>query len=262
MISTITRNNVIKKALKFSAAVIFWFGVWQSASMIVGENLKLFLPGPVSVIKSLGEIVQTADYWAATGMTLLRIFSGFALGVIFGIAAGVLTCGVDALDALLSPAFKVVRAVPVVSFIILAYLFIDVDNLPVFISFLMVLPMIWQTVHDGMKNADPKLCEMAVCFGFGRIKTLLAVRLLSCREALITACAGALGFAWKSGVAAEVLCTPEVSIGHHVYRAKGNLDFDEVYALTLTVVILSLIIEILFKSICKRHFAGKGGNNA
>lgn len=229
--------------------------------MLVGENLRLFLPGPAAVVKCLGRIAFTADYWAAVAATIARIFSGFVLGVAAGITAGILTGCFTAADAVLSPAFRIVRAVPVVSFIILAYLFIDVDGLPVFISFLMVLPMVWQPVRDGIRNADRELCEMASCFGLGKARTLFAVRLPSCGGEIATACAGALGYAWKSGIAAEVLCTPAASIGHRVYLAKGNLNFDEVYALTLTVVILSLIIEVLFKTLCAKYLVRKDGKN-
>ena len=37
---------------------------------------------------------------------------------------------------------------------------------------------------------------------------------------------------------------------------KGNVNYDEVYAVTLTVVILSLIIELALKHVCRAALKG------
>ena len=74
---------------------------------------------------------------------------------------------------------------------------------------------------------------------------------------VISAILTSLGFAWKSGIAAEVISEPNVALGTILMEGKGMIDFSSVYAVTLTVVILSLVIEILLKGICKRT-VGKG----
>ena len=48
-----------------------------------------------------------------------------------------------------------------------------------------------------------------------------------------------------------------ISLGKSIYRAKGNLDFSEVYAVTLTVVVLSLLFETALKSLCRIYLARK-----
>lgn len=260
-ISTITQNKKFKKIISGIAAAVFWIIIWEAASLLVSEDLKLFLPSPFSVMKRWGEIALTSQFLISCGATLARIFAGFAIGCIAGISAAVLTSSLKLCDILISPMLKVIRAVPVVSFIILAFLFIDVDNLPVFISFLMVVPLIWQTTHDSIASTDIKLLEMGRVYGLKPLTVLFKIKLGSNRGAIITSCVSGLGFAWKSGVAAEVLCTPMISIGKNIYRAKGNLDFDEVYALTLTVVVLSLLFEVFLKYLCKKYVV-KGEKNA
>ena len=63
------------------------------------------------------------------------------------------------------------------------------------------------------------------------------------REAAITG----LGIAWKSGIAAEVICNPLGSLGALLSGAKLTIDYEQVFAVTLTVVILSLILENILK---------------
>lgn len=253
MISTTTKNKQITKIFKKILILFFWLAVWETASLLVRNELKMFLPGPAEVFRKWLEVGFTAEYLLSAGATLLRIFAGFMFGAATGFLLGIMTADIKLLDSLVSPVLRIIRAVPVVSFIILAFLFIKVDVLPVFISFLMVVPLIWQTVRDGVTGTDKELLEMCRIYNVGKIKTLFRVRLPYCMPEIISACVSSLGFAWKSGVAAEVLCTPDVSLGHRIYSAKAALDFDEVYAVTLTVVILSLIIELLLKYLCKKY---------
>ena len=253
MTSTTAKNKTLKQILKSLIILIFWLAVWETASLLVRDELKIFLPGPVTVFRKWIEVGFTADYLLSAGATLLRIFAGFVCGTVTGFILGILTADSKLINSLVSPLLRIIRAVPVVSFIILAFLFIEVDTLPVFISFLMVVPLVWQTVRDGLNSTDKELLEMCRIYKVGKIRALFRVRLPACLPEIISACVSALGFAWKSGVAAEVLCTPALSLGHRIYSAKAALDFDEVYAVTLTVVILSLIIEFLLKYLCKKY---------
>lgn len=262
MISIIVmKNKRLKKAIKFILVLTFWLAVWETASLLVRDELKLFLPSPIAVFTKWLEIGFTAEYLTDAGVTLLRIFGGFALGSFGGIVLGIITTSSRILNSLISPVLKIVRAVPVVSFIILAFLFIHVDALPVFISFLMVTPLMWQTVHNGIENSDKSLDEMCRVYKIGKTKSFFKVKLPQCIPEIITAGVNALGLAWKSGVAAEVLCTPNISLGHRIYSAKASLSYDEVYSVTLTVVLLSIVIELLLKSICKKYLSNGGKQN-
>lgn len=251
MMTSISKNKTfLYSALKIIISLCFWVVLWQLASMYISDDLKLFLPSPVSVFKSFILLCGTGEFYSKVFASLMRIVIGFASGVVAGMLFGILTSELNIFDTLFSPAFRVIRAVPVVSFIILAYLFIDTDNLPIFISFLMVVPLVWQTTHDSLKSAVPELCEMGKVFGLNRFKLLYKIKLPAVFGELLSVTVSALGFAWKSGIAAEVICSPEISLGKSILKAKNNLGFDEVYALTLTVIILSIIFEIVLKRLC------------
>ena len=60
---------------------------------------------------------------------------------------------------------------------------------------------------------------------------------------LAAAVCTAIGLAWKSGVAAEVLCLPKAAVGTQVYFSKLYLDTPALFAWTLVVVALSLTVE-------------------
>lgn len=251
--------SVLKKTAKTIFAAAFWILVWEAASRLVSQDNKLLLlilPSPAAVFKKWLEIGFTLDFLSAVGHTLLRIVTGFFVGVVSGFLLGILTHCFKLVNTLFSPLLKTIRAIPVVAIIILLYLFFKSGTLPVVIVALMVLPIIWQTVNDGLEGTDPKLLEAAKVFKLGNFKTLVSIKLPSITEAFTTASVNALGLAWKSGVAAEVICLPEISLGTLLWMGKGNVNYDEVYAVTLTVVILSLIIELALKHVCRAALKG------
>ena len=154
--------------------------------------------------------------------------------------------------AVFSPVLHIVRAVPVASFIILALVWIKSAYLAVFISFLTVTPMIWSSTESGIENIDVRYLEAAKIFRLNPFKTLFEVKLPFLLPSFTASAANALGFAWKSGVAAEVICRPAGSIGRLLQDAKLYLETPNVFAVTAVVALLSLAFEIIIKRIAKR----------
>ncbi len=243
----------LNKLLVGAAVAIFWLTVWTLAGGAVGE--EILLPSPVKVCETLWALWGTTVFWRSVALSLLRILGGFIAAVIVGTLLAVLTTHCRPLHVLLSPLLHIVRAAPVASFIILAYVWIRVQILPAFIAFLMVVPLIWANVCEGIRNTDRKLLETARVFRLWRWKTLTLVHLPSVRPYFIAACTTGLGFAWKSGIAAEVICTPADSIGKQLYSAKSYLETPEVFAWTVTVVLLSVLLEQVLLWAVKRRKA-------
>lgn len=234
----------------------FWALVWVFASMLVGS--ELLLPGPWKVICTLSELVLTADFWRAAGLTLLRIFAGMVIGVVLGSVIAVLTCASVWCDRILSPAVKVVRAAPVASFILLVLLWVATGRVPVVISALMVLPVIWGNVAKGIRSADPQLLEFAVAYRFSRGKTARLVYLPAAAPYFAAGVETSLGLAWKAGVAAEVLCHPKLAVGTGVYLSYMNLETPELFAWTLVVILLSFLVESVLVRFLRKAVRGYG----
>ena len=235
----------MRRALLAVGAALFWLTAWQLTSMFVGQ--ELLVPAPAVVLATLARLATDPGFWLTTGASLSRVLLGFVAGVSGGTAAAVLTTRSRLADAVLSPALRVVRAAPVASFVILALVWIPAGRLAAFISFLMVVPVVWDNVAAGLRGQDPELLEMAAVFGLGRWQTLRRVRVPSVLPFFATACTTGMGLAWKSGVAAEVIGRPPVSIGGQLQDARIYLETPAVFAWTITVVALSLALERLLR---------------
>ncbi len=233
------------------AVLAFWLLVWWLCSEAIGQ--EILLPSPAVVAVTLWQQWGTGAFWLTVGASLLRVLGGFAAAVIAGSALAALTTRFRLLEQLLSPVLHIVRAAPVASFIILAYFWIQLQILPAFIAFLMVVPLVWANISQGIRQTDTKLLEMARVYGFGRMKTLQHVYVPSVLPYFEAACTTGLGFAWKSGIAAEVICSPLLSIGREMLNAKAYLEMPDVFAWTVTVVLLSVLMERVLQWLVRRR---------
>ena len=144
----------------------FWLAVWEAASLAV--DLELLLPSPIRVAERLASLAGQADFWASAGGSMARIFLGFTAALLLGTAGAALSFRLTAAEALLRPVLRIVKATPVASFIILALVWIPSPGVPVFTSFLMVFPIVFENVLSGMRHTDRQLLEMGRMFRLSR----------------------------------------------------------------------------------------------
>ena len=229
--------------IKKIAVPVFWILVWQGAYMLIGKDI--IFASPLDTLKALWALVRTAEFYSITLSSLLRTAAGFFLGAAAGIMLGAACSIWDWVRSLAKPIIDIVRAAPVVSFIILALIWIKTGFIPVFISFLTVTPIVWSAVTEGVGAVDIKLLEMANVFRYpARIK-LKKIYFPQIRPYLRTALVTGAGFAFKSGVAAEVIASPALSIGRMLQESRIYFETAELFAWTAVIIILSMIFEKL-----------------
>lgn len=243
---------MLNKIFKNTAILLLWLTIWQFAAYIISS--EIIVPTPLTTLKALFQICKTNEFYLAVLLSLLRIISGFILGVIFGFSGALLSCKFKIFSAIFSPVLKVIKAVPVASFIILAFYWFQSDILPVFICFLMVLPMVWSTVETELNNIDEKYLELAKVYRLDNLKTFFQIKIPFILPSFLSTTFTALGFAWKSGIAAEVICRPNLSLGNMLQDAKIYISTPEVFAVTSVVAILSIILEGVVKRTVRRFY--------
>lgn len=229
-------------------AVLVWLLVWQGGSMLFRAwfpHGQLLLASPVSVLARLGELAGTAVFWRSVGQSAARIFGGFLIGTVLAAVLAVLASASRLLRELLSPAVAAVKAVPVVSFIILALVWLSSEALPVFISALMVFPPVYLNVLAGIAAADGSLLEMAEVFRVPFRRRLTGIYLPAVLPYFRSAVSLALGLCWKAGIAAEVIGLPAGTVGERLYTAKIYFQTPDLFAWTLVVVAVSAVCERL-----------------
>lgn len=252
-------SPAVRKLLRTPAVLAFWFLVWALAAAAVGQ--ELLLPSPVQAARELISLARTPDFWLTIGRSVLRVLTGILSAVGLGVGIAFLTHKSAVMNALFSPVMTLVKSTPVASFIILALVWLGRSVVPVFISALMVLPVVWANVSAGLNGIDPRLLELARVYRLPRGRVLRRITWPSVLPHLRAALRSALGLGWKAGIAAEVLTVPPYSIGKRIYEAKLYLETTELFAWTAAVILVSLLIENLLLRLTD-SFGRKDGAHA
>ena len=198
------------------AAVLLWVLLWQLAAMAV--DIPLLLPSPLAVLQRLWQLCGEREFWYTVFTSLCRILLGFAAGVAAGVLLAAAAWRWRFVQAMVRPMVGVLKSTPVASFIILALVWVKTEQLATLISFIMVLPLVYNNLCQGIAAADPKLLEMAKVFELS---------------------------GWKTFHAAEVLGRPLTAIGTKIYESKVYLETADLFAWTLVIILLSVALERL-----------------
>ena len=240
-LSSAKEGNFLKKKISRLLPALFWILVWLLLSMLVGH--RLLLASPLETLLRLTELILTAGFWRSVLFTLGHILAGFGAAMLAGALTGALSARFEWMKNLLAPLLTVIKSVPVASFVIVALIWIPSKRLSILISFLITFPLIHAAVLDGLTHIDPMLLAMTRVFQMTPLYRMLAIDLPAVLPRLTSAAGVAIGLAWKSGVAAEVIGIPTGSVGERLYQAKVYLATPDLFAWTLTIVLASMLCE-------------------
>lgn len=245
-----------KTWLRKCIIIVFWLSIWQLGSLAVGNSILLV--GPASMVKALAALLPSLDFWQTIAYSFGKISIGFLSAFFLGIALGSAGYRFPLLQELLKPIVLLMKSIPVASFVILALIWLGSRQLSVFISFMVVFPIIYINTISGLESTDKKLLEMAQVFHISAWKKILFIYLPALMPYLISGCKVSLGMSWKSGIAAEVIGIPAHSIGERLYMAKIYLSTADLFAWTFVIIIISAVFEQMFLYVLKQA-AWKGG---
>lgn len=224
--------------------ILLWIAVWQAVAWIVHNPIMLV--GPVETVKALAQLIVTEDFWRSLGASFVRIAGGFLAGSAVGIVLAWFSCRRKGIEDILAPLVRILKSVPVASFIILALIWFGASGIAFFISFIVVLPILYLNTLEGLHSVDPALAEMAEVFHIPSGSLLKYIEIPAAWPFLTSAFELALGMSWKSGIAAELIGQYRNSIGNHLYMDKIMLDTAGILAWTVVIVLVSWGFEQLF----------------
>ena len=243
-------KKVSSSCLKYVLIILFWLLVWEAANILIESNIAIVSPRAAFV--RLFVLGQTFEFWSSIATSLGRIMQGFLLAFCVGIIIATISAKSKIFYQLILPAVNVMNAIPIASFTIIALLAMNSAKLPIFIAFVTVFPIIFFNTYKGIENTDTLLLEMADIFDVPLWKKIYFIYFKSVTPYVFSAASIGIGFAWKSGIAAELIGVVRGTIGANLHNARIFLLTADVFAWTIAIVLLSYLMERLFRLIFGR----------
>ncbi len=246
-------NTKFEKILSVATALL----LWQLVAVIISE--EVLLVSPVKVFIRLSELIFEKSFWSAILFSFIRITSGFFIAIIIGTLLAIIAYRFKIAEVFLWPYISIIKSTPVASFIILCLIWLSSSTLPIFISTIIVIPIVYTNMLAGFKSTDKKILEMAEIFNLSFKKKLLFIYLPKIKPHFISACTVSIGLAWKSGIAAEIIGIPSGSMGEMLYNAKLYLATADLFSWTVAIIVISILFEKLVLLIINKLFSSFGG---
>ena len=245
MITMIRR--LFNKDINRILAVAVWLVIWQAASVLTG--LDIILASPVSVLSGLVSLLgKSSTYRILTG-SMLKITLGFVSAVILAGVCAVVAHRCKAFKKMLAPPVLLMKSLPMASFIILLIIWFGSGRVSIFTSFIVTFPIVYSAVLSGIDRRDMQLIEMADVNGVGIIRRICWIDVPQILPIARPDFKVAAGMCLKAGVSAEVIGLARNSIGEQLYYSKLYIDTVDLFAWSIMVVLLSILLEKIFTAL-------------
>jgi len=240
--------------ISFSSCVAIII-IWEIVSVALGASV--ILPSPFEVASSVLKLFASPVFLKNVGATVLRAVFSFLIIFFSGAVAGTVAGLRPTVDAVLSPFITLLKATPVMSVILLAFIWFSTGAVPVFAAFLMAFPVMYVQVMNGTHHLDGKLLQMCRVYGITGRKYLSNFVIPSLVPSYVTGAKQSLSMIWKVVIAAEVLTVPQSGIGRSLQLAQVRLDTASVFAWTIIAVVLTFAGDFIFSVITKKKLSGR-----
>ncbi|PTX16664.1 NitT/TauT family transport system permease protein [Halanaerobium congolense] len=242
------KNSIIKP---FWILLFFIFLIWERSA--AGLN-SLILPSIGESYQALKEIALSGILLESFIITLRRTLIAYGLAVILGIITALLLYRFKILQRTFRPLITVIQATPPVVWVSLAVVWFGVadDLTPIFLIFIVSLPVIFVNIFQGLEDMNVELVEMARAYSTPKYRILKEIYLPSLLPALVSALSIAFAFAWKSSVFAEFIASSS-GIGYQLSRANSMMATDRLFAWTIVLILFMLFVEYYLLEKLKKH---------
>lgn len=231
-------------------SVAFLIALWKAGA--VALDSELILPSPEHTLLAVTELIMEKQFLSIIGATILRGLVGFAISFLLAMALGIIAGMNSRFNAFLQPILVTIRSTPVISLILLALIWFDVDQVPVFIALLTMFPFICTNIIEGIRNINPDLVEMAYVYRVRNRKIITNIYIPGIYPFIFSGISSAMGFGWRAIIIGEVLSQPTYGIGTFMQNAQTYLLVDKVIAWTIIAILLSYLFEQIIRLVEKK----------
>jgi sulfonate transport system permease protein len=237
----------LKVALYGSIVPIILLAAWQILS-VVGVLEQHLLPAPTQVLEKLGSMVADGTLWGHIGVTLLRIFIGFAIGVAFAVVIGSFVGYLKIAEQLMDPLIQGFRSIPSLAWVPLFILWMGIGE-PSKITLIAVgvfFP-VYLNIVSGIQGVDRKLIEVGKIYNFTPFQLVRKVILPASLPSFFTGIRSGLGLGWMFVVAAELMGASK-GIGYLLVVGQNTYSPDLVLASIVLIAILGKLTDSALKT--------------
>lgn len=242
-------SSLLTRGLAPLFGLVLFILLWQLAS---GHYHHVILPSPMEVANSAVKLTAGGQLWEQGGQSIARGLTGFGLAVLIGLPLGLLIGLSPLVSSIFRPLVVGLQVTPLVSWLLLAMIWLGFSRVPSFVVFVTTIPLIIINTIQGVKNIDVQLLQVATVYQINRSRVFREIYLPQVLPYLLAGVIAALGTTWKAVAMAEFLSV-STGIGARMAVARINLETADLFAWTFVLIALGLLTDRLLTYIVNKR---------
>lgn len=218
------RKNEYQRTLLSIAGVLGFFMVWQLA-VSAGLVSSRYIASPSEIFKlfilKLHDANPDGAILSVNVLASLQVaLTGFLLAVAFGVPLGLFMGWYQGFDKFMRPVFEIVRPIPPVSWIPLTIVWLGIGlRAKAFIVFFSAFIPCVINAYTGIRQTSPVLVNVAKTCGASNFTIFYKIGIPSAMTMTFAGVRVALGNAWATLVAAEMLAS-SAGLGYMILMGR------------------------------------------
>ncbi|NYE24498.1 ABC transporter permease [Pigmentiphaga litoralis] len=232
------------------ALLLMVIAIWGMASL---GTEPFVLPSPLRVWHAFVALIANGMFFADLSITLYRVVVGFVLAAIVGTVLGMVLGSNKTLADFFEPVLAVMNTVSSAIWAIFAIIWFGISNATtIFVVFMTAMPLVLTNVWQGTQTVNSEYIDLAKTFRMSRAKVLRMIYMPSILPYFFSGARLAFGFGWRVSLIAETLGSSN-GIGYRLRQAADLVQTDQVFAWTVTLVSMMVVLELLILKPLENH---------
>ena len=237
-------GNFAWSVFPFICLVVIWMLVHAS-----GWVSPALLPSPLEVLQTFWTHLTEGGLLVNMGMSIQRVVGGLLLGMLLAVPIGFLIGWYKPIRRFVDPLVNFFRALPPIALIPLVIVYFGIGEMAkIAILFYASFFAAVIVMYEGMSQISPVYIRVAKTLGATDMEIFLKVMVPMTVPHMLTALRVALGVAWATLVAAELVAAQE-GLGAMIQNASAFFDLRAIYVGIICIGAIALMMDIAIRKL-------------
>lgn len=240
------KKFITNKYFLICAGIVLLFGLWFLATLIFDKNSMIF-PSPVITFEALIKLLGIGYTYQCLAYSVLKMLIGFGLGFIIAFILALIVRDDEHLYTLFSPIITAMKAIPTAAIVFLFVVLVNVEYAPCFLVMILSLPILYESLVNGMRNIDPQIIDAVKIDGGKGTAKVFRVQIPLAMPYLIVGILSSFSLSFKIEIMAEIVTGyTRNGLGSLIKAAQINdpTNMAVIFAYSLIAILLMIIVSI------------------
>lgn len=224
--------------------------IWTIISSAI--NNEMILPSISETIKEIINLFQDSEFLVSLLGTLLRSLVSFTVSFLIAFLFSYISHRNIFFKKFISPFIAVIRAMPTIAVVLLILFWVNSLVAPMIVTSLVIMPILYNNFNNSFNLIDKEQLEFCKIDSIKESAVLFKIEIPEMLPEMLNSIGTGLSLNLKLMVASEVLSQTAKSIGYMLNTSKAYFEISTMIALVLICIIVSVIIESIFRFFAKR----------